>query len=152
MEFRVIGTVAAQGSKRYVGNGISIESSKKVAPWRQDVAREAKDAVDACGWQPPAEAQVTVVFLFRRPKHHYRTGRNSHLLRDNAPYWHNQKPDVDKCQRSTFDALTTAGALADDCRIVQVRAEKVWAAADEPTGALIQISSEPKRYEGLHKS
>jgi len=32
----VLGIPAAQGSKKHVGRGILIESSKKVAPWRQD--------------------------------------------------------------------------------------------------------------------
>ena len=33
----VLGLPAAQGSKKHVGRGILVESSKKVAPWRQDV-------------------------------------------------------------------------------------------------------------------
>ena len=33
----VYGTAAPQGSKRHVGNGVMLESSKRLRPWRQDV-------------------------------------------------------------------------------------------------------------------
>ena len=39
--FHVSGTPAPQGSKRHVGGGRMIESSKKVEPWREAVARVA---------------------------------------------------------------------------------------------------------------
>ena len=41
LTFRVYGTPAPQGSKRHVGRGVMVESSKKVAPWRQDVVAAA---------------------------------------------------------------------------------------------------------------
>ena len=34
VSFNVIGIPGAQGSKRHVGNGVMVESSKKVKPWR----------------------------------------------------------------------------------------------------------------------
>ena len=37
----VRGVPAPQGSKRHIGNGILIENSKKVKPWRQDVRAAA---------------------------------------------------------------------------------------------------------------
>jgi len=35
--FTVWGIAAPQGSKRHVGNGVMLESSDRVRPWRQDV-------------------------------------------------------------------------------------------------------------------
>ncbi len=140
LQFRVTGEPAPQGSKRHVGNGVMVESSKKVTPWRQDVVAAAEPAAHAAAWQPPQAVLVQVTFLFRRPKSHYRTGRNAHLLKPDAPVWHFNKPDIDKLQRSTFDALKTAGVITDDCRIVHVEASKYWAAPDEPTGAVLTIT------------
>ena len=34
LSFDVKGVPGAQGSKRHVGRGVMLESSKKVAPWR----------------------------------------------------------------------------------------------------------------------
>ena len=42
--FNVNGTPGAQGSKRHVGHGVMIESSKKVKPWRTDVKTAAEHA------------------------------------------------------------------------------------------------------------
>jgi Holliday junction resolvase RusA-like endonuclease len=140
LNFRVIGLPGAQGSKRHVGNGRMVESSKAVAPWRDSVATAAVVAAQEQGWTAPPQVIAHIVFSFRRPKHHYRTGRNAHLLRNNAHTWHSVAPDVDKLQRSTFDALTTAGVIADDARIVSVYASKRYAEADEPTGALIILT------------
>jgi Holliday junction resolvase RusA-like endonuclease len=51
--------------------------------------------------------------------------------------------DIDKLLRSTFDALTTAGAIADDSRIVEITARKVFPGegldALETPGAVIRV-------------
>ena len=43
VEFEVVGLPAAQGSKRHVGNGVMVESSKALKPWRSAVAEAARD-------------------------------------------------------------------------------------------------------------
>ena len=40
---RINGLPAPQGSKRHVGGGIMVESSKRAKPWRQDVMHQARD-------------------------------------------------------------------------------------------------------------
>ena len=45
LAFTVRGIPGAQGSKRHVGHGVMIESSKKVKPWRSDVKAAAEDAI-----------------------------------------------------------------------------------------------------------
>lgn len=141
LRFRVTGEPGAQGSKRHVGRGIMVESSKKVAPWRQDVVAAAEKAAAEQDWQPPAQVRAVIVFGFRRPKSHYRTGRNAHLLRDDAPNWHSNKPDGDKLLRSTMDALTTSGVIADDSKVVEMTACKIWIDADRPTGAFVILTA-----------
>jgi Holliday junction resolvase RusA-like endonuclease len=130
----VYGLPAPQGSKRHVGNGVMIESSKKVKPWRQDVKQAALDAVQGLAdWTPldgPLVASMT--FTFARGKGHYRTGRNAHLLRDSAPIRPAVTPDLSKILRSTEDALTGV-VWKDDARVVEYLALGKWyASTDAP--------------------
>lgn len=138
LEFHVDGLPAPQGSKRHVGGGRMVESSKKVKPWRQDVVTAARAAIDmAVTFETfTGPVRVRVVFYLPRPKSHYRSGANAHLLKASAPPYVAVKPDVDKLLRSTFDALSTAGVWRDDNQAVIVHTEKVY--ADRP-GARLEI-------------
>jgi len=137
----VYGKPAPQGSKRHVGNGILIESSKALHPWRADVRTTAHQHIrctcpNNCGKLLPGypiegPVAVRMVFTMIRPRSHYRTGRNSHLLRPDAPTRPHTPPDLSKLIRSTEDALTAAGVWRDDARVVEyTRAAKVWAGED----------------------
>lgn len=141
LEIVTYGRPAPQGSKRHIGKGIMVESSKAVKPWRDDVKAATENAIrcdcpDNCGSLQPGYPLdgpliVRMVFTAARPKSHYRTGRNSHLLRDTAPARPHGIPDLSKLIRSTEDALTAAGAWADDARVVEYeRTAKVWAGED----------------------
>ena len=131
---RVFGHPAPQGSKRHVGNGVLIESSARVKPWRQDVRAAALEA----DTHFDGPVSLTVGFLLRRPASHFRTGRNAHLLRDTAPTYPGKKPDIDKLLRSTLDGLGESGIWRDDAQVVEVVARKLYA-DHEPTGAHITI-------------
>lgn len=128
LTFGVIGLPAPQGSKRHVGRGVMIESSKGVKPWRQDVAAAAAQAIAMAShfkaFATPVKVRAT--FTFPRPKSHYGTGRNANILKPNAPHYVGKKPDIDKVLRSTFDALSTAGVWRDDDLAVDVKAVKVY--------------------------
>lgn len=140
LTFEVIGTPAPQGSKRHVGNGIMVESSAKVKPWRHDVALAATAAAEGTGWTAPdGPLSIRVRFLLRRPTGHYGTGKNADRLRASAPLWPGVKPDLDKLVRSTLDALTTSGVIGDDSRVVRLTASKDYAAKDEATGAVVVV-------------
>ncbi|MFJ5105184.1 RusA family crossover junction endodeoxyribonuclease [Streptomyces sp. NPDC088554] len=130
----VHGTPGPQGSKRHLGGGVMIESSKKVRPWRQDVKWAALDATRARpAWVPlDGPLAAAVVFTFARPRGHYRTGRNAHLLRDAAPARPAVYPDLSKILRSTEDALTGV-VWADDARVVEyTRLGKYYADTGDP--------------------
>ena len=71
----VIGIPAPQGSKRHVGNGIMIENSKRVKPWRQNVKEAALIHYD--GEVIDQAVEVEIIFSFARPKSHYGTGKNA---------------------------------------------------------------------------
>ena len=71
---------------------------------------------------------VTCLFIFERPKAHFRTGQFAALLRHDAPpYPANRNPgDYDKLLRSVFE---------DDCQVIGpepgIKAGKVWGEQDE---------------------
>lgn len=161
---RVLGKPAPQGSKRFMGltpNGKPkmIESSKQgVDAWRRDVVEAAVRVLEnaslarfgaPAGYWPQEyplnePLAVSMVFTTVRPKNHYRTGRNAHLLHERAPARPSGKPDLSKLLRSTEDALTTAGLIKDDALIVEYdRAAKVYVGEDpdalEVPGVVIRL-------------
>lgn len=140
--FHVLGTPKPQGSKRHVGNGVMVESGgEALRTWREDVKHAAHQVREHLPGPLAGPLLIEVVFILARPKAHYRTGRNAHLLRDAAPDFPWRKPDLDKLLRSTFDAITTAGLWVDDASAVTVNARKVYAARGAPAGAAIRIES-----------
>lgn len=148
LAFDVLGNPGPQGSKRHVGRGIMIESSKFVGPWREDVKLAARAAIDEhediARFPLIVPIVLNVTFFLDRPMYHYKGGPNSHMLRDQAPPYPVKKPDVDKLLRSTMDALTTAGVWRDDCLVHIVNARKHWStyrATWHAPGARIVVST-----------
>lgn len=124
---------APQGSKRHVGNGRMIESSKNVKPWRY-LVQQAALATNYPTITGPVS--ISIVFLFPRPKSHY-TAKGT--LKPSAPTFHSVKPDGSKCLRSTEDALVDAGLLQDDARIAISSHTKRYCTPDEHPGAVITL-------------
>ena len=124
---------APQGSKRHVGNGRMIESSKQVKPWRYLVQQAA-----VATQQPTITGPVSLscVFLFPRPKSHF---NSKGTLKPSAPKFHSVKPDGSKCLRSTEDALVDSGLLQDDARIAISSFTKRYTTGTEHPGAIITI-------------
>lgn len=137
LNVNVIGHPAPQGSKRHVGNGIMVESSARVRPWRQDVTASAIEAAERDGWVAPSgPLLVELTFTLKRPRYHYRTGAYAHELRPNAPVLVDKKPDLDKLARSTLDALTAAGVIRDDAQIARLYVIKRYG---DPAGVVVTI-------------
>ena len=108
--------------------------SKIAAKFRTHIGRATNQAV--C---------VQISLLFRRPKSHFRTGRNAGLLRTAAPVHHTRKPDTDNAAKAVLDALAVGsgiGVIGDDANVVLLIVEKAWANPGESPGALIQIHTE----------
>lgn len=120
-----------------------IESSKKVKPWREAVKWAALDELgDYFGpgfafFNEPL--YLGVAFYLPRPRSHYRTGKHSHELRDNAPHYVGKRPDLDKLLRSTLDALGEAGCWIDDAQVAHITAMKMYADGRQP-GAYITVA------------
>jgi Holliday junction resolvase RusA-like endonuclease len=116
----VVGVPAPQGSKAFkgmrAGKPILVESSRKVAPWREAVERAARARIALTGWVTlDCPVRLDVVFLLPPPKTMPR-GRTMPTT----------YPDLSKIVRSTEDALTSAGVWADDARVCDLRASKVY--------------------------
>lgn len=125
--FTVAGRPAPQGSKDVIplktagefnGRFSLVEKSKYLKAWREAV--EAAARVASFG-QPALDGPLwaSMVFTLARPAAHFRTGVHADRLRDDAPEWPEDVPDLSKLVRATEDALVTAGAIRDDARIVR---------------------------------
>lgn len=132
--FVVCGNPAPQGSKAFMGltpNGKPKmrESSKNVRPWRQDVRFAALEAMKEVNWQKLDEPiAIRFDFYLRRPK----------KPKFDRPA---TSPDGDKLQRSTLDALASAGVFSDDARIVSYRVELWFEDEMNPPGATIVVAA-----------
>lgn len=129
VEFEVVGTPAAQGSKRHVGNGRMVETARGHAPWRAAVAAAARDVAPDQPLDGPLHLRVE--FRFPMPKSRPAATKAAGI----APK--TSAPDLDKLVRAVGDALTEGGLIADDARISSVFADKYevvgW------TGARIRV-------------
>lgn len=114
--FDVIGLPAPQGSKRHVGGGRMIESSRNVRPWRDAVAAEAATHATRCLTGP---LTLTVVFRLPMPKSRPAAWRTAGVAAST------RQPDLSKLVRSTEDALVTSGLIGDDALICELIARKV---------------------------
>jgi Holliday junction resolvase RusA-like endonuclease len=134
---------APQGSKDWLPNGRMRESCRNVRPWRELVAFEAIAAKVPLMRGP---VRMSAVFLFQRPANHFRRDGTLKPLNASlasatsgeAPLFHCVKPDLDKLERSTKDALSRL-AYEDDARIVGGNGDKRWCVGDERPGALITV-------------
>lgn len=122
----VPGAPAPQGSKRHVGRGVLVESSKAVGPWRERVAL----AAHAHGVELIEDGPVLVRLDFVMPR-----PRSAPKTRTAAA---TKRPDVDKLARAILDALTGI-AWRDDSQVIELSATKAIALPGEPSGVQILI-------------
>ena len=137
ISFVVYSRAAPQGSKRYIGNGVMIESSKRVKPFRADVRKAAESAALPPDWPMAAPMRVGMRFHFARPKSHFKG--NGVALSKSAPEEATSHGlgDLEKLARSVNDALS--GVLFhDDRQVVEMHLAKCYDSED-----LVIISVEP---------
>lgn len=148
--FSVVGTPRPKGSKktfvlrRKDGSFITrpggapivntIEDNPNTAEWRGQVALAAQAAMNGSAIFVGRGLRVVVVYRFVRPAGHY--GKRG--LKPSAPRHHTVKPDIDKLDRNTRDALKGL-VYDDDARIVRGESTKVYCAPGEVAGADILV-------------
>lgn len=98
--------------------------------WKGEIAR----AVGLVASPYLGPCSVDLVFVFARPKHHYRKNGS---VRETAPFWHASKPDIDNVVKAVLDALTQLGVWRDDSQVVTLRVQKRFAAPGLRSGCLI---------------
>lgn len=136
---KVHGTPAPQGSKRHVGNGVMIESSRAVAPWREAIRHETQ-RFD--GRFPDGPVKVTILFYMPRPQSHYGRRKGQPYVKDSAPDRPvtMKKNDIDKLARAVLDGITEGGALRDDGQVASLHVEKYFADDTFPAGCLVTVA------------
>lgn len=136
IQFFVPGTPAPGGSKRFKGHfqrrtaagkiariPLIVDDCARNASWRQTVQVFAAQAYKG----PPLTVPLAIsaTFVLTRPRGHYGTGKNAHIVKASAPKYPTTKPDATKLFRSTEDALT--GIIwRDDAQIVAQTVKKEY--------------------------
>lgn len=142
ISFVVEGIPQPRGSKkalpnRSTGRAMMVDSNPKSGPWMDAVAHRAAKAMDGSPlFDGPVE--VLIRFAFPRPKSHYRTGKHSGELRDDAPDWHFKKPDCDKLVRAIGDGMTGV-VYRDDSQISLLHVDKRYAASGGYVSVSVQM-------------
>jgi len=110
---------------RRLSNGITIQMD----PSKED---KADFLVMAMAHRPDEPINEPVCLemccVFQRPKSHYRTGRNAHLLKDTAPYWYSRTPDADNLLKFVCDALNGI-YWTDDKLVIPMGIHRVYGTA-----------------------
>ena len=135
ISFVVYSRAAPQGSKKSLGNGIMVESSRRVKPFRQDVRFAALDHIPS-GWPMDAPMRASYRFHFKRPQSHLTSKGN---LTKSAPSYPTGRMvgDVEKLARAVSDALTGV-AFTDDSQVIEMQLAKAYDDRD-----LVVITLEP---------
>lgn len=148
--FEIQGMPTPQGSKKAWVNRATgraqmrEQTGERLSTWRQDVKASAYNFIAGITpqWRPiDRPVRVTVEFRFLRPKAHFRTGRNAHMLRDNAPDFPTSRTtgDIEKLVRATHDAITSSGLWADDSLVAQLTASKSYVTDPSRVGATFTV-------------
>ena len=128
IDFFTPGKPAPQGSKRHVGRGIMVESSRDVGAWRERVAIAAHNTMRGVGGVVvTGPVAVTLGFILPRPK-------NTPKVTPAAV----KRPDLDKLVRAVLDAVTGV-VIADDSQVVALHATKIIAAVEDSPGVHTRI-------------
>lgn len=69
--------------------------------------------------------QCTLYFYCKRPKSHYKTGKNSNILKDNAPKYNINNKDLDNMVKFVLDALNDK-LYTDDSLIYEINCKKLY--------------------------
>ncbi len=108
-------------------------------PWKDCIAREVR-AAGLLGLMLDCPIGLEALFIFKRPKSHFRTGKNAALLREGIVYWHISKPDMDNIVKAAKDALTDLGVWRDDSLVCRETLEKHYAIGAGPSITFFKIS------------
>lgn len=138
---RIVCKPASKGSKNAWGREMF---PKQIAAWERATVEALwlfKSNCNLNGRKPPqmplkGDVRVTVSYYHERPKKHY-TSKGT--LRDDAPLFYGNAPDIDKITRCALDALTKARVIDDDRYVAALIASKLYCGQGELPGALMLV-------------
>lgn len=125
-----LGIPVTQGSMKCIAkpgrpHQLIDNKAKRLYVWRKQVQAAARQYFTETAGPNQGLTLVAHIYI-PRPKNHFRTGRYSHLLKDDAPVYPTarQYGDTDKYLRAIGDALTAIDIVGDDAQFVRVTGEK----------------------------
>lgn len=102
-------------------------------PWRERIVAAVRLALPRWGVAAPLDGALSLSAVFWMPR-----GKTVKRAEPTVP------PDLDHLLRALGDALTKAGAVADDARITSFgRVSKRYADADHPPGVSFYLETDP---------
>jgi Holliday junction resolvase RusA-like endonuclease len=123
VSFTVYGVPVTQAGMRSVPTPAGYRQvtvgGKGLLPWRQAVARAAREAAETGGAFGDQPVVVTLDFRFPMPK------ARTKAQRARGVWYHlGRRDDIDKLERAMLDGLTEGGLIADDGNVVEVHKRK----------------------------
>ncbi|WP_321991497.1 RusA family crossover junction endodeoxyribonuclease [Marispirochaeta aestuarii] len=113
------------------------DPKSKVHTWKDLFALEAAKHLPE---EPlSGSLKVSITFIFKRPKSHYRTGKRANELKEYVPVYHTAKPDRDNAEKAVLDILTQIGFWRDDAQVAAGEVSKIYADPGMIPGALIDV-------------
>ena len=84
---------------------------------------------------------LKVIFYFKRPKNHFRSGKYSHLLKDayKDVIYKGSIPDLDNCVKLIADIIQPQ-MICDDSQICMLQAEKMYSTNPRTEVVIQEIS------------
>ncbi len=146
-ELFVEGHPTTKGSLNWFGKGQVVNANARTKSWEQWIQWTWMQSPNYRSLKIEGVATISCRFYFVRPKSHYGTGRNSHLIKDK--FLHMTQPctkrqnDLDKLCRAVFDSLSGL-AYDDDARICNIKETgKFWTDEEHPVeGVAITVEGE----------
>lgn len=152
ISFEILGTPVAKGRAKIArrGNFASMYTPKKTVDAERSLLAQALQYKPETPWNGALGVKIEAIFA--RPKSHYRTGKNSDILRDDFPLFHTIKPDADNICKMCLDAMNEV-FFKDDSQIVVTEVKKRYGDVPKIKITLYQVNivSEYQDYFALKK-
>jgi Holliday junction resolvase RusA-like endonuclease len=98
-----------------------------------DPSKKEKDdfvkAVETLPEKMTKPIKCVLNFYCKRPKTHYKSGKNSHILKDTAPKYNTNNKDLDNMVKFVLDALNDK-LYTDDSLIFEITCSKLYSEED----------------------
>ena len=136
ISFTIIGQPIALKRHRVARNGRMYDPSYKDKKqiWLQIAKYKPKKPLKG-------DIYLKVIFYFKRPKNHFRSGKYSHLLKDayKDVIYKGSIPDLDNCVKLIADIIQPQ-MICDDSQICMLQAEKMYSTNPRTEVVIQEIS------------